>query len=326
MRLLPLLLLLLTPGCALDITAVVRGSGDGVGQVSGDSGDFFVDCTVEAGETSGTCRSEFIDQGGGGQLPMVASPAPGSVFVQWTGCAEIDGAECLLAYSAEVDPLYDSDNEEPDTRFRSARVCFNLEATGLDPSACVEEGTLDYSDRLMQDWTQDGVTLTGDAEASAGPATEGGHQDGLHRVVTHTFPLVADTKSAESHEVALALIDPDDFELGSSIGIEFSAQLKRELSYLPTGQGTPESENVAFFYGQSGVRRYLPSSSSFVEGDYRRFVAWLFPSDAKNLDDSSELIEFGVRITTEVSNSIAGDFSVIYRLDDYRIGTWREEL
>jgi len=95
--------------------------------------------------------------------------------------------------------------------------------------------------------------------------------------------------------------------------------LSREKSYLPTGQGDVEYERADFFTGQAGVRSYLPTQTTFLDDGYRIFSALMGPEETAALDASTEPIEFGLRLTTEVSNSAAGDFDVIYRIDDFGI-------
>jgi len=178
MRFLVLLLALTSSGCALDIFVQLGAVGDGAGQVTGSSGDFAIDCAIDAGVRNGTCRSEFTDQGGGGDVSMVAVPAPGSLFVQWTGCAETDGTECVLRFSGQVDNEDDTDIGRPNERHRSAVVCFTLESTGADPSACVAQATFSFFDSEMSAWTQDGVSTLGGASVSGAPRPPGAGETG----------------------------------------------------------------------------------------------------------------------------------------------------
>jgi len=78
------------------ITVVVHGAGTGGGTVVAPDPAVPTNCTLPGPD----CSDNFDDAGGGGVFSLDANPAPGSMFVGFTGCSSAPGLACTLAFSA----------------------------------------------------------------------------------------------------------------------------------------------------------------------------------------------------------------------------------
>jgi hypothetical protein len=87
----------LTPFYSITVRVGVNGTGGGVVESNEPAVD--IACAGSAGVTSGTCSDMFEEAGAGGVFDLVAIPNEGSVFVSWTGCSEVLGTTCRLAFS-----------------------------------------------------------------------------------------------------------------------------------------------------------------------------------------------------------------------------------
>jgi hypothetical protein len=84
------------PVAATNYTLTVTGGGSGQGTVSGNG----INCSINQGNTSGTCSASYPS---GTSVPLTASPAGGSEFSSWSGsCAGSGGCSVTMTSNRTV--------------------------------------------------------------------------------------------------------------------------------------------------------------------------------------------------------------------------------